>query len=353
MCRRRCSRQGAFTLVELLVVIAIIGILIALLLPAVQSAREAARRTQCQNNLKQLGLAVLNHADARKHYPTGGWAPFWIGDPDRGSGPQQHGGWAFNLLPFFEETALYEFGKGLTGAAKQTQIARRAQMPVSVLNCPSRRIGGGHPLLAGRQPYETAALVAPANQVGVARSDYAANAGRRYLATGVSADGTNVDPMGCLALGGMFPTTVAASATFSWTKDRWSGVIFQRSRIRPSDVTDGTSHTYLIGEKFLDSRYYTSGAYDADNDTAYAGFGDDNYRLTSEPPVNDQFDNVPEVPGGPVKVRSCRFGSIHPGTLHFVFCDGSVHPIRMTIDALAHRSLGERNDSAVLDPTQL
>src|SRR3954451_3369851 len=91
-------KHSGFTLVELLVVIATIGLLVALLLPAIQSAREAARRTQCKNNLKQIGLGCLNHADAHKFFPSGGWGFDWTADPNRGYGPDQPGSWSSDIL---------------------------------------------------------------------------------------------------------------------------------------------------------------------------------------------------------------------------------------------------------------
>src|SRR5690606_28075703 len=109
----RKARVGrGFTLVELLVVIAIIGILVALLLPAVQAAREAARRTQCKNNLGQIALGCLLHVDAHQSLPSGGWAKYYTADPNRGYGPDQPGGWCYNILAFVEEESLRDLGRG-------------------------------------------------------------------------------------------------------------------------------------------------------------------------------------------------------------------------------------------------
>src|SRR4029077_15365078 len=112
----------AFTLIELLVVIAIIGVLVALLLPAVQSAREAARRTHCQNNLKQIGVAFLNFEGAQKAFPSGGWGYHWTGDPDMGFGEKQPGGWAFSILPYLEDSTVFQVGKGLLQNQKQAAL---------------------------------------------------------------------------------------------------------------------------------------------------------------------------------------------------------------------------------------
>src|SRR6186997_2833814 len=109
-CQNPASRRSvsAFTLVELLVVIAIIGILVALLLPAVQAAREAARRNQCKNNLKQLSLGCLLHEDTHKALPSGGWAKFFTADANMGYGPNQPGGWYYNVLAYIEEQAAHD-----------------------------------------------------------------------------------------------------------------------------------------------------------------------------------------------------------------------------------------------------
>ncbi len=153
---RTSATPRAFTLVELLVVIAIIGILVALLLPAIQAAREAARRNSCKNNLKQLALGWLNHESSTGHFPSGGWGAFWLGDPDRGTGGDQPGGWLYNILPYMEQQALHDLpSDGNPDEVTLEQIAGALEMlanPIAVINCPSRR-SGAQPFVAGRNPY--------------------------------------------------------------------------------------------------------------------------------------------------------------------------------------------------------
>src|SRR5882757_8383492 len=108
-------RARGFTLVELLVVIAIIGILVALLLPAIQAAREAARRSQCTNQLRQLAVSFHNHHDTYKFFPSGGWGWAWVGFPEQGYGKNQSGGWMYSVLPYMEEGNLHDYGRGTTG----------------------------------------------------------------------------------------------------------------------------------------------------------------------------------------------------------------------------------------------
>lgn len=134
----RPRRFAAFTLVELLVVIAIIGVLIALLLPAIQAAHEAARRTQCTNSLKQMSLAALTHENTVKHFPSGGWGYLWVGDPDRGFGRGQPGGFFYNILPFMEWKGIHDMPKAANVSDKMRLSAQMIATPIDLFSCPSR-----------------------------------------------------------------------------------------------------------------------------------------------------------------------------------------------------------------------
>jgi prepilin-type N-terminal cleavage/methylation domain-containing protein len=167
-------RRRGFTIVELLVVIAIIGILLAQLLPAL----EAARITQCRNDLKQLGLSAAGHQTTQRHFPSGGFGWDWIGDPDRGFGPAQLGGWAFNLLPFIEAKERWRLGKGIDfdkdPVSKKNALVPQITAPMPVFYCPSR-------CSVGVRPY-TARDGGPLNRILpeknlVAKSDYTADCG--------------------------------------------------------------------------------------------------------------------------------------------------------------------------------
>ena len=167
----RCLLQG-FTLVELLVVIAIIGILVALLLPAIQAAREAARRTQCINNLKQLGTACQLHVDTHGFFPSGGWGDWWVGCPDMGAGKNQPGTWTYSLLSFIEESSRRGIGQGFkcTDANSKAALGQMIASSVAVFYCPTRRAAQPYPM--GSRPYPN---LTPPPYAG--KTDYAGNLG--------------------------------------------------------------------------------------------------------------------------------------------------------------------------------
>ena len=131
------KNNRGFTLVELLVVIAIIAMLVTLLLPAVQAAREAARRTQCVNQVRQMALAWLNHESAHSFYPSSGWGWRWQGDPDLGFGKSQPGGCFYDILPFMEYNDIRSLGKGLSDQQKGQQMLLAVTTPIPLFNCPN------------------------------------------------------------------------------------------------------------------------------------------------------------------------------------------------------------------------
>ncbi|MBC8875735.1 MAG: DUF1559 domain-containing protein [Planctomycetes bacterium] len=301
------------TLVELLVAMAVIGVLTAILLPAVQAAREAARRAECQSNLRQLGLAMLTHNDTCRRLPSGGWGFVWTGDPDRGTDKRQPGGWTYNVLPYIEQQGLRELGKGCSPGDKKALAAKVAQTPLNVFNCPSRRGLGLYPY-SGAHSLRNSITVPEA-----ARTDYAANAGDVFL-------------------GGPGPATLEEGdrTDYDWgnVADA-TGVCYRRSEVSLSDIVDGTSHTYLIGEKRCNTQRDDWG----DDQHMYVGHGLDVARYTSldQPPTRDG----PEEGTG-------RFGSAHPGGCFFVFVDGSVAMSSYQIDPEIHRRLGNRRDGGIV-----
>lgn len=329
------ARRPAFTLVELLVVITIIGILISLLLPAVQAAREAARRMQCSNSLKQIGLAMLNHENAHGHFPTGGWGDGWIGDSDRGFGIRQPGGWIYNILPYIDQIALHQLGAGESSAVKMAKHRERSATPVSVFHCPTRRRtqtyifrtrsegGNGNPPVN----FEKASQVA--------RSDYVANGGETI------SDPTSMRiwPDNCPVNLDCGPSAVPsdqslaarAAIAAAW---RPTGIVHALSTVDVAQVRDGMSNTYLAGEKYLAPDLYDNGLCGGDNENMYIGDNADITRYGRDAPLQDTKGYLAYY----------NFGSAHSNGFNVVFCDGAVRPISFSVDRSLHARLANRRD---------
>ena len=373
----RTSKPG-FTLVELLVVIAIIGVLVALLLPAIQAAREAARRSQCQNNLKQMGLAALNHESTHEFYPSGGWSRHWAGDPNRGYGESQPGSWLYSILNYMEKSNIANIGKGtdFTTAAAAAAGRQLHSTPVADFICPSRRPATAYPYMfaSGQACYNCSFLVDGSMPL-VIKTDYAGNGGDGRTNDDLNGDYPNL----------WFPTSYnQADSSSEWTDteseltasagargggtpnlSRCTGITYYHSQVTIAQVSDGTSNTYFAGEKYTEPGGYTFSTSDVsplgdlgENQSAYSGFEFDNVRLTyySAPGNVETTESEYYQPradtigfGGVGTGAGKNFGSAHPGAFNMVMCDGSVQTMSYDIDRQAHQRLGNRADGLIVE----
>ena len=301
----RRTRAG-FTLVELLVVIAVIGILIALLLPAVQAAREAARRMHCANNLKQIGLALHNYHDAHKRFPPGTTVTVrYMGHPNRG--------WSFlvQLLPYVEASNATA-GIELMYDKDDKWLGDLGKRRVSLFLCPSYEnpsFNNPHPALGpvyGMDYYGV---------MGAKETGCPSPPGARYPII-------PIPPMwmdnGC-GCGGHANT----------------GILYPNSAVRIGDVRDGTSNTLMVGEIAWDTEQFWPWTY---------GTSDGYVGVYSAKHVRHPINSTKSITGVPVpgNFNDGSFASMHPGGAQFVFADGSVEFLSETIDLALYRALATR-----------
>jgi prepilin-type N-terminal cleavage/methylation domain-containing protein len=311
------SIRRGITLVEVLVVIAIIAILGALLTPAVQYSREAARRAACHNQLRQLALAMHTHEGVHRHLPTGGWGWRWHGEPDRGFDERQPGGWAYNILPYIEQNELRTQAAECRHWRAQC-LSKTVAIPISLFVCPSRRAAKAWPFAQALDYFNIARPDA------VARSDYAACAGDEAL------DLTRGERRGPPSL------DIGDSPNWLWLELNRSGVVFRRSRVTFGEIIDGLSNTYLVGEKYLAIDDYHTGQAQGDDQHLFVGYDIDTLRSTHPeyPPLPDSLNVASEQ----------SFGSAHASAFHMAMADASVHSVSYGVDQEVHRARGNRYD---------
>lgn len=302
----RTIRKRGFTLIELLVVIAIIAILIALLLPAVQQAREAARRTQCKNNLKQLGLALHNYHDVHKMFP-----PSVIFAPDANlSGPGDGRSWLFQLLPYFEQANLYN----AADLSVPTNLDPVSSERLAALACPSDP--NSNTVISFGQDMGMTSYLGNGSHRGIGSSQF-------FYDCGPVADLT-------------------------------SGTIIRRG-VRMRDITDGTSNTFLAGERGVITRFGGYGMWNYGALGCSSGNGDTviTHDIWQFATANGGLSYTggfrpPENFSQPAGDDIFHWWSFHAGGGQFLLADGSARFVSYNTAYGTMDSLHQRNDGEVI-----
>lgn len=322
---RNRERSGAFTLVELLVVIAIIGLLVALLLPAVQAAREASRRTQCANNTRQICLGMINHHDTRGFFPHGAYnyIDSTFSTPPPYNDWQDRRCWFHDVLPYVEETALFnDFDKYMETNRSALGYPGLATVVPSFVCISDGMSPKMETFWGGMNGLPTQGF----------SGSYVACTGDDYFNPSRSEDGTPIN------------TLVASS--------KLNGLFFAQSKVRVGQITDGTSHTAVVSELILSpdtdshdirGRYYNP---------AHGGV----FFSTRVPPNTLVPDRFNWCGNNPVRRAPCVWSasnmfvsarSYHPGGVNMGMADGSVRFVNDGVDALAYQATGSRNGDEV------
>jgi prepilin-type N-terminal cleavage/methylation domain-containing protein len=289
----RCkSKPQGFTLVELLVVITIIGILIALLLPAVQMARESARRSQCQNNLKQIGIGFHNHHNSWGWLPSGGvfYGSRTFVNNFPANYKTQAWSWCYQILPYIEQTNLWSLPSGQEPTITLT--------PVTTYYCPTR---------ARQKVIDSSFAV----------SDYAGNGGSYGNWSSETSPTNSLD-------GVLTPSVTGPVISFA-------------------NITDGTSNTLMVAEKWMYNQWYNESTC-IDDQGWWIGWDNDTICFSGAL-VNNAYSSVPPQPDTTTG-WDCGliFGSAHPSGFMGLLCDGSTRLISFNIDPTTWQNLCCRND---------
>ncbi len=305
--RKSPGRRG-FTLIELLVVIAIIGVLIALLLPAVQAAREAARRSQCINNLKQIALGVANYEGSNQIIPTQiGYYPVWNTSPG-----DDRVGWLAEILPFMEQKPIFDSINFVTG--QRTMYAPQNQtvvgLQLATFLCPSY---GGLMVTTGQNDWGN-------NGWNIAGTCYKGNLGDNQSSNA--------------SLGG-YPNAFGDN-NGGQTPPTARGIFWRATmKVTLADIKDGTSGTLLAGEAIPELCKWNAWT-ESNSSVALTGI-----------PLNQKLSTDPNDPG------TCYgFRSYHPQTCNFAMCDGSVRTLKDSISIKVYRALSSRKGGEVVSADQ-